>query len=110
MKSLTRKILLKPIKNASCYNVLCCSLLVPGQPSKFQVGAVSDTSIELMWEPAYEKEGIISYELRYMEGSFGTQVRFYCAVSYISCNTKSDPTSSFFYNNTDFQSTAKENI
>uniref|UniRef100_A0A3P9CZ45 protein-tyrosine-phosphatase n=1 Tax=Maylandia zebra TaxID=106582 RepID=A0A3P9CZ45_9CICH len=36
---------------------------VPGQPSKFQVGAVSDTSIQLTWEPAYEKEGIISYEL-----------------------------------------------
>ncbi|XP_028299893.1 receptor-type tyrosine-protein phosphatase S isoform X11 [Gouania willdenowi] len=46
---------------------------VPGQPSKFQVGAVSDTSIELTWEPAYEKEGIIKYELRYKEGSFGTQ-------------------------------------
>uniref|UniRef100_A0AAQ5ZM69 protein-tyrosine-phosphatase n=1 Tax=Amphiprion ocellaris TaxID=80972 RepID=A0AAQ5ZM69_AMPOC len=36
---------------------------VPGQPSKFQVGAVSDTSIELTWEPAYDKEGIINYEL-----------------------------------------------
>uniref|UniRef100_A0A3Q2PUH7 protein-tyrosine-phosphatase n=1 Tax=Fundulus heteroclitus TaxID=8078 RepID=A0A3Q2PUH7_FUNHE len=48
---------------------------VPGQPSKFQVGAVSDTSIELTWEPAYEKEGIISYELRYKEGNLGTQVR-----------------------------------
>nr|XP_029134655.1 receptor-type tyrosine-protein phosphatase S-like [Labrus bergylta] len=47
---------------------------VPGQPSKFQVGAVSDTSIELTWE-AYEKEGIINYELRYMEGSFGTQMK-----------------------------------
>ena len=52
---------------------MCSS--VPGQPSKFQVGAVSDTSIELTWEPAYEKEGIISYELRYTEGSFGTQVK-----------------------------------
>lgn len=31
---------------------------VPGQPSKFQIGAVSDTSIELTWEPAHEKEGI----------------------------------------------------
>ncbi|KAA8589472.1 hypothetical protein FQN60_012837 [Etheostoma spectabile] len=49
---------------------------VPGQPSKFQVGAVSDTSIELTWEAAYEKEGIINYELRYMEGSFGTQYHF----------------------------------
>ncbi|XP_008277436.1 receptor-type tyrosine-protein phosphatase S-like isoform X1 [Stegastes partitus] len=48
---------------------------VPGQPSKFQVGAVSDTSIELTWEPAYDKEGIINYELRYMEGSFGTQMK-----------------------------------
>uniref|UniRef100_A0A3Q0RRF8 protein-tyrosine-phosphatase n=1 Tax=Amphilophus citrinellus TaxID=61819 RepID=A0A3Q0RRF8_AMPCI len=48
---------------------------VPGQPSKFQVGAVSDTSIQLTWEPAYEKEGIISYELRYMEVGHGTQVR-----------------------------------
>ncbi|KAM9763053.1 receptor-type tyrosine-protein phosphatase S isoform 7-T8 [Menidia menidia] len=46
---------------------------VPGQPSKFQVGAVSDTSIELTWEPAYDKEGIINYELRYTEGSFGTR-------------------------------------
>ncbi|XP_047442716.1 receptor-type tyrosine-protein phosphatase S isoform X13 [Mugil cephalus] len=48
---------------------------VPGQPSKFQVGAVSDTSIELTWEPAYEKEGIINYELRFSEGSFGTQMK-----------------------------------
>ncbi|XP_058494223.1 receptor-type tyrosine-protein phosphatase S isoform X7 [Solea solea] len=48
---------------------------VPGQPSKFRSGAVSDTSIELTWEPAYEKEGIISYELRYSEGSFGTQMK-----------------------------------
>ncbi|MEQ2308191.1 hypothetical protein AMECASPLE_025721 [Ameca splendens] len=48
---------------------------VPGQPSKFQVGAVSDTSIELTWEPAYEKEGIISYELRYKEGNFGSQMK-----------------------------------
>ncbi|CAG5864127.1 unnamed protein product, partial [Menidia menidia] len=48
---------------------------VPGQPSKFQVGAVSDTSIELTWEPAYDKEGIINYELRYTEGSFGTRMK-----------------------------------
>lgn len=49
--------------------------LVPGQPSKFRPGAVADTSIELTWEPAYEKEGIISYELRYSEVSFGSQVK-----------------------------------
>ncbi|XP_069377940.1 receptor-type tyrosine-protein phosphatase S isoform X9 [Paralichthys olivaceus] len=48
---------------------------VPGQPSKFLVGAVSDTSVELTWEPAYDKEGIISYELRYSEGSFGTPMK-----------------------------------
>ncbi|KAG7488082.1 hypothetical protein MATL_G00030720 [Megalops atlanticus] len=47
---------------------------VPGQPTKFQVGAVSDTSIELTWEPAYDKEGIINYELRYREGKQGNQV------------------------------------
>ncbi|XP_066552441.1 receptor-type tyrosine-protein phosphatase S isoform X2 [Amia ocellicauda] len=47
---------------------------VPGQPTKFQVGAVSDTSIELTWEPAYDKEGIINYELHYREGKFGNKV------------------------------------
>uniref|UniRef100_A0A672PX01 protein-tyrosine-phosphatase n=1 Tax=Sinocyclocheilus grahami TaxID=75366 RepID=A0A672PX01_SINGR len=41
---------------------------VPGQPTNFQVGEVSDTSVELTWEPAFEKEGIISYELHYREG------------------------------------------
>ncbi|XP_061680177.1 receptor-type tyrosine-protein phosphatase S isoform X4 [Syngnathoides biaculeatus] len=48
---------------------------VPGQPSKFQVGDISDTSIELTWEPAFDKEGIISYELRYTEGNFGSQIK-----------------------------------
>nr|XP_015220898.1 PREDICTED: receptor-type tyrosine-protein phosphatase S isoform X4 [Lepisosteus oculatus] len=47
---------------------------VPGQPAKFQVGAVSANSIELTWEPAYDKEGIITYELHYKEGKFGTEV------------------------------------
>ncbi|XP_028856346.1 receptor-type tyrosine-protein phosphatase S isoform X18 [Denticeps clupeoides] len=47
---------------------------VPGQPTKFQVGTVSDTSMELTWEPAFDKEGIISYELRYREGAKGTEV------------------------------------
>ncbi|XP_068508386.1 receptor-type tyrosine-protein phosphatase S isoform X14 [Syngnathus scovelli] len=58
---------------------------VPGQPSKFQVGDVSDTSIELTWEPAFDKEGIISYELRYTEGNFGSQIKktFGPASSYI---------------------------
>uniref|UniRef100_A0A8C4P0Q4 protein-tyrosine-phosphatase n=1 Tax=Dicentrarchus labrax TaxID=13489 RepID=A0A8C4P0Q4_DICLA len=56
---------------------------VPGQPSKFQVGAVSDTSIELTWEPAYEKEGIINYELRYMDRNLGTQKTFAPASSYV---------------------------
>ncbi|XP_066503468.1 receptor-type tyrosine-protein phosphatase S isoform X4 [Hoplias malabaricus] len=47
---------------------------VPGQPSKFQIGQVSDTTIELTWEPAFEKEGIISYELRYKESNQGSWV------------------------------------
>ncbi|XP_072516040.1 receptor-type tyrosine-protein phosphatase S isoform X4 [Salminus brasiliensis] len=47
---------------------------VPGQPSKFQIGEVSDTTIELTWEPAFEKEGITRYELHYKEGSQGTVV------------------------------------
>uniref|UniRef100_A0A3B3CJ11 protein-tyrosine-phosphatase n=1 Tax=Oryzias melastigma TaxID=30732 RepID=A0A3B3CJ11_ORYME len=48
---------------------------VPGQPSKFQVGAVSDTSIELTWEPAHDKEAIRRYELRYRESSVGNQMK-----------------------------------
>lgn len=35
---------------------------------------MSDTSIELTWDLAYEKEGIINYELRYRD-SLGTQAR-----------------------------------
>ncbi|KAI1891598.1 hypothetical protein AGOR_G00145430 [Albula goreensis] len=46
---------------------------VPGQPTKFQVGAVSDTSIELTWEPAYDK-GITNYELHFREGKTGGKV------------------------------------
>uniref|UniRef100_A0A672PZ33 protein-tyrosine-phosphatase n=1 Tax=Sinocyclocheilus grahami TaxID=75366 RepID=A0A672PZ33_SINGR len=48
---------------------------VPGQPTNFQVGEVSDTSVELTWEPAFEKEGIISYELHYREGRQESQVK-----------------------------------
>uniref|UniRef100_A0A8C2GHQ8 protein-tyrosine-phosphatase n=1 Tax=Cyprinus carpio TaxID=7962 RepID=A0A8C2GHQ8_CYPCA len=40
---------------------------VPGQPGKFQVGKVTDTSIELTWEPAYSKEPVKAYELIYKE-------------------------------------------
>ncbi|XP_035379183.1 receptor-type tyrosine-protein phosphatase S isoform X4 [Electrophorus electricus] len=47
---------------------------VPGQPSRFQAGEVMDTSIQLTWEPAFEKEGIIRYELRYRESAPGSQV------------------------------------
>ncbi|XP_049321885.1 receptor-type tyrosine-protein phosphatase S isoform X11 [Astyanax mexicanus] len=46
---------------------------VPGQPSKFQIGEVTDTTIELTWEP-FEKEGITRYELHYKEGSQGSMV------------------------------------
>uniref|UniRef100_A0A668VJF0 protein-tyrosine-phosphatase n=1 Tax=Oreochromis aureus TaxID=47969 RepID=A0A668VJF0_OREAU len=38
---------------------------VPGQPGKFKVGKVTDTSIELTWEPSYNKEKIVNYELLY---------------------------------------------
>ncbi|XP_062419352.1 receptor-type tyrosine-protein phosphatase S isoform X14 [Pungitius pungitius] len=63
---------------------------VPGQPSKFQVGAFTDTSIELTWEAAYEKEGIITYELRYMEGRSGNQMKksFGPASSYVVENLR----------------------
>uniref|UniRef100_A0A672SEJ3 protein-tyrosine-phosphatase n=1 Tax=Sinocyclocheilus grahami TaxID=75366 RepID=A0A672SEJ3_SINGR len=40
---------------------------VPGQPGKFQVGKVTDTSVELTWEPAYSKEPVKAYELIYKE-------------------------------------------
>ncbi|XP_036939440.1 receptor-type tyrosine-protein phosphatase S-like isoform X3 [Acanthopagrus latus] len=45
---------------------------VPGQPGKFKVGRVTDTSIELTWEPAYTKEGIVNYELLYKPAKFGS--------------------------------------
>ncbi|XP_034559159.1 receptor-type tyrosine-protein phosphatase S-like isoform X1 [Notolabrus celidotus] len=45
---------------------------VPGQPGKFKVGRVTDTSIELTWEPAYTKEGIVNYELLYKPVKFGS--------------------------------------
>ncbi|XP_049453508.1 receptor-type tyrosine-protein phosphatase S-like isoform X7 [Epinephelus fuscoguttatus] len=45
---------------------------VPGQPGKFRVGKVADTSIELTWEPAYTKEGIVNYELLYKPVKFGS--------------------------------------
>ncbi|XP_013888308.1 receptor-type tyrosine-protein phosphatase S isoform X2 [Austrofundulus limnaeus] len=45
---------------------------VPGQPGKFKVGKVTDTSIELTWEPIYNKEKIIKYELLYRPVKFGS--------------------------------------
>ncbi|XP_042284387.1 receptor-type tyrosine-protein phosphatase S-like isoform X5 [Thunnus maccoyii] len=45
---------------------------VPGQPGKFKVGRVTDTSIELTWEPAYTKEGIVNYELLYKPVKYGS--------------------------------------
>uniref|UniRef100_A0A8C5I341 protein-tyrosine-phosphatase n=1 Tax=Gouania willdenowi TaxID=441366 RepID=A0A8C5I341_GOUWI len=48
---------------------------VPGQPGKFKVGKVTDTSIELSWEPAYTKERIVNYELLYKPVRFGSLVR-----------------------------------
>lgn len=54
---------------------LVVSSSVPGQPGKFKVGRVTDTSIELTWEPAYTKEGIVNYELLYKPVKFGSLVR-----------------------------------
>lgn len=48
---------------------------VPGQPSKFKVGKVTDTSIELTWEPVHNKEKIVNYELLYKPVKFGSLVR-----------------------------------
>ncbi|XP_036821853.1 receptor-type tyrosine-protein phosphatase S isoform X3 [Oncorhynchus mykiss] len=45
---------------------------VPGQPGKFKVGKVTDTSIQLTWEPSYIKEGIVNYELLYKPVKFGS--------------------------------------
>uniref|UniRef100_A0A8C2H352 protein-tyrosine-phosphatase n=1 Tax=Cyprinus carpio TaxID=7962 RepID=A0A8C2H352_CYPCA len=45
--------------------VICVS--VPGQPGKFRVGKVTDTSVELTWESAYSKEPVKAYELIYKE-------------------------------------------
>lgn len=50
-------------------------VLVPGQPGKFQVGKVTDTSVELTWEPAYSKEPVKAYELIYKSPDLGVQVR-----------------------------------
>ncbi|XP_029970726.1 receptor-type tyrosine-protein phosphatase S isoform X13 [Salarias fasciatus] len=44
---------------------------VPGQPGKFRVGKVTDTSIELTWESAYTNEKIVNYELLYKPVKFG---------------------------------------
>ncbi|XP_062843761.1 receptor-type tyrosine-protein phosphatase S-like [Trichomycterus rosablanca] len=46
---------------------------VPGQPGKFHVGKVRDTSIELMWDPPFSKEPIKSYELLYKAAKQSTQ-------------------------------------
>ncbi|XP_043119032.1 receptor-type tyrosine-protein phosphatase S isoform X11 [Puntigrus tetrazona] len=46
---------------------------VPGQPGKFQVGKVTDTSVELTWEPAYSKEPVKAYELIYKAPELGIQ-------------------------------------
>ncbi|KAF4117940.1 hypothetical protein G5714_002493 [Onychostoma macrolepis] len=46
---------------------------VPGQPGKFQVGKVTDTSVELTWEPAYSKEPVKAYELIYKAPDLGIQ-------------------------------------
>uniref|UniRef100_A0A8C1UVE7 protein-tyrosine-phosphatase n=1 Tax=Cyprinus carpio TaxID=7962 RepID=A0A8C1UVE7_CYPCA len=56
---------------------------VPGQPGKFQVGKVTDTSIELTWEPAYSKEPVKAYELIYKAPDLGIQRNFEPRTSYV---------------------------
>ncbi|XP_076838306.1 receptor-type tyrosine-protein phosphatase S-like [Brachyhypopomus gauderio] len=46
---------------------------VPGQPGKFRVGRVQDTSVELIWDPPLSREPIESYELIYKAVKYGTQ-------------------------------------
>lgn len=58
------------------HNLFLNSALVPGQPGKFRVGKVRDTSIELMWDPPFSKEPIKSYELIYRAAKHGAQVRY----------------------------------
>uniref|UniRef100_A0A8C2Z322 protein-tyrosine-phosphatase n=1 Tax=Cyclopterus lumpus TaxID=8103 RepID=A0A8C2Z322_CYCLU len=61
---------------------------VPGQPGKFKVGKVADTSIELTWEPAYTKEGIVNYELLYKPEklTFGPRISY--TVEGLKANTE----------------------
>uniref|UniRef100_A0A672SEZ0 protein-tyrosine-phosphatase n=1 Tax=Sinocyclocheilus grahami TaxID=75366 RepID=A0A672SEZ0_SINGR len=56
---------------------------VPGQPGKFQVGKVTDTSVELTWEPAYSKEPVKAYELIYKAPELGIQRNFEPRTSYV---------------------------
>ncbi|KAL2098147.1 hypothetical protein ACEWY4_007354 [Coilia grayii] len=69
---------------------------VPGQPGKFQVGRVTDTSIELTWEPPYSKESILSYELQF-KSKFGSQEKrtFGPRSSYIIENLRANTEYSF---------------
>ncbi|KAK7159942.1 hypothetical protein R3I94_006085 [Phoxinus phoxinus] len=46
---------------------------VPGQPGKFSVGKVTNTSVELTWDPAYSKEPVKVYELIYKSPDLGVQ-------------------------------------
>ncbi|KAG7281266.1 hypothetical protein CRUP_019791 [Coryphaenoides rupestris] len=60
------------IQNLVTSETYTIQLCLPGQPGKFKVGKVTDTSIELTWEPAYTKEGIVNYELLYKPVKFGS--------------------------------------
>uniref|UniRef100_G3PRM2 protein-tyrosine-phosphatase n=1 Tax=Gasterosteus aculeatus aculeatus TaxID=481459 RepID=G3PRM2_GASAC len=68
---------------------------VPGQPGKFKVGKVADTSIELTWEPAYTKEGIVNYELLYKPVKFGSLLTFGPRTSYTVEGLKANTEYSF---------------
>ncbi|XP_041085316.1 receptor-type tyrosine-protein phosphatase S-like isoform X9 [Polyodon spathula] len=47
---------------------------VPGQPMNFRAEAVSDTSIQLSWDPP-RQENIIKFDLHYREGEHGKEIQ-----------------------------------
>nr|XP_021324074.1 receptor-type tyrosine-protein phosphatase S [Danio rerio] len=70
---------------------------VPGQPGKFQAGRVTDTSVELSWEPAFSKEPIKAYQLIYKapEISFEEKKSLEPRLSYVVENLQANTEYSF---------------
>ncbi|XP_056302888.1 receptor-type tyrosine-protein phosphatase S [Danio aesculapii] len=70
---------------------------VPGQPGKFQAGRVTDTSVELSWEPAFSKEPVKAYQLIYKapEISFEEKKSLEPRLSYVVENLQANTEYSF---------------